>query len=78
MENVPQLQCKALRRLEKIRRRKKQWRTMKKTMRRAIGTVGKSRRMRGWTPEDQGDGAARESPPSGMRRFGILVMPRRQ
>jgi hypothetical protein len=23
----------------------------------------------------QGDGAARESPPSGMRRFGIVVMP---
>jgi hypothetical protein len=33
----------------------KQWETMEKTMRRAIGTVGKSSRVltSGWTPEDR-------------------------
>jgi hypothetical protein len=38
MENARQLQGKALRRLEKIRRRKNNGKTMEKTMRRATGT----------------------------------------
>src|SRR5262249_48615744 len=38
-ENARQLQCKALRKLEKSRRRKNNGKTTEKTMRRAIGTV---------------------------------------
>jgi hypothetical protein len=47
-----------------------QWQTIEKTMRRAIGTVGHpGERRRPVGRRKTGDGAARESPPSGMRRF---------
>jgi hypothetical protein len=40
MEKAHQLQCKSLRGRAKNHRRKKQWKTMKKTMRRTMETLG--------------------------------------
>jgi hypothetical protein len=54
MENARQLQCKALRRLGKIRRRKNNGKQWKKTMRGAIETIGiwlDMHRRRAWVSE---------------------------
>src|SRR5215472_18995544 len=52
-----------------------QWKTMEKTMRRTIGTVGNpGEHMRPVGRRQAGEGAARESPPSGPNLFEGLRM----